>query len=312
MSKEIYSIREEKRNGIPMNIVHALTEDTLHINPYFVHVMPMEQMNDIYDDEEEKVHAHSFYFLGWAQTAKGCLQVNNKAYTLRDNILVMLEPHQLHKHNFGAFSKGFAINLSKDYLLSLGSDIARTLQYKIFRQTPIIYIDTPETTHKIQTLMQMLAIEHAKEDAPQHRLAMQSLLTLLYTTILRSPEYASQCKEMNGLEQNPRHTEIYMRFLDLVNEHYAEWPHVKDYTAHLGYTQKTLTVCTMEGEGVTPLEIINQKRMTEIRWLLSTTHLSAKAIAHQMGFKDASILEKFFKRHQSMTIGEFRKEAQKK
>ena len=63
MSKEIYSIREEKRNGIPMNIVHTLTEDTLHINPYFVHVMPMEQMNDIYDDEEEKVHVEAFLYL---------------------------------------------------------------------------------------------------------------------------------------------------------------------------------------------------------------------------------------------------------
>ena len=93
----------------------------------------------------------------------------------------------------------------------------------------------------------------------------------------------------------------------LVEKHFREYHHVKDYANLLFKSPKTLSNLFPKYSDKSPLMVINDRILLEAKRLLIYSDQSAIEIAEELGYKDASHFSKFFKKHVGMSPTIFRK-----
>jgi len=101
----------------------------------------------------------------------------------------------------------------------------------------------------------------------------------------------------------------FIRFQELVEQHFAEWSHVDAYAKRLGCTERSLTRVTTEAVGMSAKAFISARIQLEAKRLLAHTDLPVGAIAQRLGFDEATHFSKFFKREAGHTPSEFRRRA---
>ena len=103
-----------------------------------------------------------------------------------------------------------------------------------------------------------------------------------------------------------RKQELFIRFGELINTYFREHRNVKYYADLLAITPKYLTEVANEISGSSASELIEEKVMHEMKFLLSDPKLSIAQIADALHFSDQSFLRKFFKRHSGVSPSEYR------
>lgn len=94
----------------------------------------------------------------------------------------------------------------------------------------------------------------------------------------------------------------------LVEKHFRQYHHVKDYANLLFKSPKTLANLFPKYSDESPLMVINNRILLEAKRLLLNSDLPTNEIAEQLGYKDQSHFSKFFKKHVGVSPSVFRKE----
>ena len=92
----------------------------------------------------------------------------------------------------------------------------------------------------------------------------------------------------------------------LVEEHFKSEHSVAFYADKLHKSPKTLSN-SFAKLSRSPLQIIHQRIILEAKRLLTYSNKSAKEIAFEVGFEDASHLSRLFKKHTNLSPSEFKK-----
>jgi AraC family transcriptional activator of pobA len=121
-------------------------------------------------------------------------------------------------------------------------------------------------------------------------------------------EIAAIAKKYNiaGHNKISRKQDLVMRFGNLINLHYKEERSVKYYANVLAITPKYLTEIVHEITGKPAGELIDEKVIYEIKFLLNNPSFTIGQIADTLHFSDQSFLRKFFKRHLGVSPSEYR------
>ncbi|MEU7340893.1 helix-turn-helix transcriptional regulator [Streptomyces sp. NPDC007074] len=101
-------------------------------------------------------------------------------------------------------------------------------------------------------------------------------------------------------------TEAFRRFQQAVERGYAHSHRVEDYARELGYSVRTLTRATRDAAGCGAKRFIDNRVLLEARRLLAHTDLSAGVIAERVGFPEATVFTKFFRKLSGETPTAFR------
>ncbi|MEV6127647.1 AraC family transcriptional regulator [Streptomyces violaceusniger] len=104
-------------------------------------------------------------------------------------------------------------------------------------------------------------------------------------------------------------SEAFRRFQRAVERDYTRTHRVEDYAARLGYSVRTLTRATRATAGCGAKRFIDDRVLLEAKRLLVHTDLSATAIGERLGFPDATVFTKFFRRRAGETPAGFRTRA---
>ncbi|MFI0816626.1 AraC family transcriptional regulator [Streptomyces sp. NPDC021098] len=104
-------------------------------------------------------------------------------------------------------------------------------------------------------------------------------------------------------------SEAFRRFRRAVERDFARTHRVEDYAARLGYSVRTLTRATRAAVGCGAKRFIDDRVLLEAKRLLVHTELSATAIGERLGFPDATVFTKFFRRRAGETPAGFRTRA---
>lgn len=100
----------------------------------------------------------------------------------------------------------------------------------------------------------------------------------------------------NYAEGNNRSEELYNRFLDAVEHYYNRYADVSFYAEQLNVSPRYLGQVTRRVAERSPKAIIDERIITEIRSMLTSTKKPLKDIARQMGFSSQAHLSRFFKK----------------
>ncbi|MBA6440392.1 helix-turn-helix transcriptional regulator [Streptomyces sp. GMR22] len=101
----------------------------------------------------------------------------------------------------------------------------------------------------------------------------------------------------------------FRRFQQAVERDYTRTHRVEDYADRLGFSVRTLTRATRATVGCGAKRFIDDRVLLEAKRLLVHTDLSATAIGERLGFPDATVFTKFFRRRSGETPAGFRTRA---
>lgn len=168
---------------------------------------------------------------------------------------------------------------------------------------PVITLDESET-QKMQSLFLVFEEEfNAKETAQGEMLEM-----LLTRMIIKCTRLAKEQLALNT--QNQGASDIVRTFTQLVDRHFKTTKNVSQYAEMLNKSPKTLANSFSKHSNKTPLRMIHERLITEAQRMLHKTDKTAKEIAYELGFEDASAFNKLFKKINGQSPIEYKRQSQ--
>lgn len=152
-----------------------------------------------------------------------------------------------------------------------------------------VFLDELETTDTIQAEMLRM---------------LMARFIIISTRLLKSKE--------GVLIKTAKNTKIDLlrEFNMLVESHFKTEHSVSFYAGKLFKSPKTLSN-TFAKLNTSPLQIIHERIVLETKRLLIYTDKTAKEIAYEVGFEEASHLSRLFKKHTSLAPSDFKKQLKK-
>lgn len=129
----------------------------------------------------------------------------------------------------------------------------------------------------------------------------------LQSALFNDLKHIQQQSEKQSTQQRSRSEQIMQRFLDLVAEFGATQRNVKFYAEQLLLTPNHLSAVVRQQSGQTVMQWLNERTILQAKVLLKHSDLSNSEIAFQLGFKEATLFSRFFRRETGMTPKEYRK-----
>ena len=129
----------------------------------------------------------------------------------------------------------------------------------------------------------------------------------LQSALFNDLKHIQQQSEKQSTQQLSRSEQIMQRFLDLVAEFGATQRNVKFYAKQLLLTPNHLSAVVRQQSGQTVMQWLNERTILQAKVLLKHSEMSNSEIAFQLGFNEATLFSRFFRRETGMSPKEYRK-----
>lgn len=244
----------------------------------------------------------------WFLKGSGQLSLDFEEYEIRDNSIFFVSPSSLImiKDEESAF-RGFCILFTKDFLDNMGPLFSKYMINNFWGAT----IHTSYCQLKEQQTVNLLLVHLYKlinestggQQQFVYYSALVSELTSFFIVIIRKGEWKNHVHEkyIKSALIN------YRNFIDAVEKNYKNVHEVRQYAEKLHISMSTLKTSIRTVKDKRPLEIIDDRIITEAKRLLKTDgEMSVSQVASELGFSELSNFAKFFKRHAGISPTNFR------
>lgn len=160
----------------------------------------------------------------------------------------------------------------------------------------------PDDSRHLEQLMR-LAIRYLYSQHPLH----SESLRLLYSLFL-SDLSAIEDRSVPSHRFSPRIEELFLRFIQMLPQHFIEHRDIAFYADRLCITTTYLSRVVRQVSGRTVADYIDQMLLMEAAWLLQTSTLTVAQIADRLHFADTTTFARFFKRLKGRTPKEYRQQ----
>lgn len=181
-------------------------------------------------------------------------------------------------------SDAIVVSIADDALLAVQAQTILPLD------TPALVGDSPGNPlwGGIDAVMRRIEIEYRENRPGMDR-------TLLALTGIALTDIARLAYEAPALAAPPGDAALAREFRSLVDRHFPQnWP-IGEYEKELGATAHLLAKACRMSFGVSPKELIGERKMLEAKRLLLFTVRPVEDIAYELGMRDAAYFSRFFK-----------------
>lgn len=202
--------------------------------------------------------------------------------------------------------------IDSQYQLSASSSIQKLLpHYDSLEKITAIELE-PSESKRLNTLIGYL-YENIKGDSEQlfYHESVKALITTLTYEVLRYFTRNLTNEAYNNPKNFTRQQAYFHDFANLLGLHFREERRVEYYADRLHITPKYLGTLVMQHTGRSASHWISSYVMSEARALLCNTAMSIQEIAFSLNFANQSFFGKYFKAHQGVTPGEYRRQQMK-
>ncbi len=168
-------------------------------------------------------------------------------------------------------------------------------------QNPMI-----ELSEKEQTKFNMLHEIFIDEIETKDNIQAEMLRMLMARFIIKTTRLLKEKEQIDTNKQDTK-TELLRAFNVLVETHFRNEHSVQFYADALFKSPKTLSN-SFAKFSKSPLKIIHERIVLEAKRLLIYTNKTAKEIAFDLGFEDASHLSRLFKKYTTLSPSDFKKQ----
>lgn len=241
------------------------------------------------------------YTFIWAKEATIDLIIDSIPFIIQPNSIVALTPIQYLQYIEGGKAIVYQFN-REFYCIKDHDQEVSCVGILFFGNTniPLFHLDDTEQK-KFQLLHEVFLDELETKDNIQ----AEMLRMLMARFIIKSTRLL---KAKEGLVETAKSSkvELLRSFNFLVEQHFKTEHSVSFYAEQLFKSPKTLSN-NFAKLNRSPLQIIHERIVLEVKRLLIYTDKTSKEIAYEVGFEDASHLSRLFKKNTSQTPSEFKK-----
>jgi len=241
------------------------------------------------------------YTFIWAKSEAIDLTIDNVPFTVPPHSILALTPIQYLQYNGGKDVIIYQFN-SEFYCIKDHDQEVSCVGILFFGNTniPVIHLDHTEQ-QKYNTLHEVFIDELETEDNIQ----AEMLRMLMARFIIKSTRLL---KAKEGITESPKSSKVDLlrEFNYLVEQHFKTEHSVAFYAEKLYRSPKTLSN-NFAKLNRSPLQIIHNRIVLETQRQLVYTDKTAKEIAYDIGFEDASHLSRLFKKHTALSPSDYKK-----
>ncbi|GAA4274265.1 helix-turn-helix domain-containing protein [Aquimarina gracilis] len=227
------------------------------------------------------------------------IEVDGISLTIEKNKIVVLTPNQYFKFIDG--SNMIVYQFNREFYCIKDHDKEVSCMGVLFygnSVTPIVDLDD-KNRNKLDLLHQVYLDELDTVDTIQAEMLRMLMARFIITT-------TRLIKQQNNFDRAEEKVDILREFNALVEFNFRKEHSVGFYAEKLFKSPKTLSNYFAKFEK-SPLQIIHDRIILEAKRLLIYTDKTAKEIAYEIGFDDASHLSRMFKKHTTLSPSEFKK-----
>lgn len=233
---------------------------------------------------------------------KAEIVVDSIPYTIEPSSLLVLTPVQYIKYTKGENLVVYQFN--REFYCIKDHDQEVSCSGLLFFgniHVPLIELGADEQ-HKFSILHEVFRDEFETKDSIQAEMLrmLMARFIIISTRLLKAKE---------GFVETTKNTKIELlrEFNILVQTNFKKEHSVSYYADKLFKSPKTLSN-TFSKLNTSPLQIIHERIILEAKRLLIYTDKTAKEIAYEVGFEDASHLSRLFKKHTTFSPSDFKKQ----
>ncbi|OAQ43487.1 hypothetical protein A5893_17260 [Pedobacter psychrophilus] len=241
-------------------------------------------------------HFHKHYEIFYFEKGNASHFIDFEEYPITDNSFFLVSYNQIHyitakpdTHNFG-----YAISLDREIFDLFENDL--TNLFGKFSKSPAFYLERKEL---FTTLFEEIKTELEGKRQKSNELVF-GFIKILLTHIWREERDTKKKKTQSG--------SVFANFLQLIEDNFIKIKSVQEYAKMLSITTKQLNRICKEISTQTALSAIHERINLEAKRKLFYSENQIKDICYDLGFEDASHFNNFFKKMNSKTPTEFRKE----
>ncbi len=247
-----------------------------------------------------------FHVIFWVRQGTGTYVVDFQEHEFKPNSLILLSKDQL--HYFHPFDRDeteiMSISFVPDFVYKSEEDLDHLFRFnanahQVDRQT--IQLDETAITGLDKLAVEMFSILNQWGDSYK----ATGFYHYLCLFLIQCEMIQARLGGENNLEMD-EDVANFLRFNELLEQHYKTEFKVDFYANQLNMTAKSLTKLTKKHFKASPKTVIDQRRILEIKRQLKGTSKSGKTIAYELNFGEPTNLFKFFKKHVGMTPTEFK------
>ncbi len=246
-----------------------------------------------YDTDWHSIaHTHHFTELFYVLRGNGYFLVEDKKFPVKENDLVIVNPNVSHTE-FGNFKKPL------EYIV-LGIN---GLEFKDGALNTIYnYRHYHFHEYKEDFTFYLKALTHEVQNKEEHfETVCQNLLETLVLILIRLT------KNILTVAPNKKSTKE-CRFIEqYIDDHFTEYITLQTLSKLTFLNKYYLVHSFKEYKGISPINYLIKKRISEAKHILETTNHSIAKTADMTGFSSQSYFSQVFKRETNMTPNEYRK-----
>lgn len=245
----------------------------------------------------EQPHKHDFFLVFFVEKGSGIHNVDFTQYTVNDNQVYFVRPGQVHNWLLHENTTGFQLMLSPE-IVNVFSGLTA---FSFFEQNVPSCLTLTE--NRFQEFKNHL---HEIELVIPEKELLTKEITLLHLHLvlkLLQKDYLIQFPEHDSVSKPEK---IIKNFNFLIDRYFNEEPSVHFYADKLNITPNYLNILSQRYLKIPAGDVIKQRTILEAKRLLTSTDLSIKEIAYQLGFNDNTYFTKVFKKYTGKTPGDFK------
>jgi AraC family transcriptional regulator, transcriptional activator of pobA len=253
----------------------------------------------------EQQAGFTFHTIAWNKGPKQTVHIDGVKYLFEPNTILPIMLNQ--SFVFEKAEDIVAWQFNREFYCILNHDAeVGCIGFIFFGPSPTMFVPLDEEhTDKMQQLLALFIEEYnGEEEIKGEMLRMLLVRLIIQTTRLAKKKYfgAEQLAEdkFNLLRQ----------YNVLVELHFRKEHQVQFYAGQLNKSPKTISNIFSLYSKKTPLQIIQDRIITEAKRLLYYTDRSIKEIADNLGFEDVAHFSKFYKNVTKQNPSDFKKMSQ--
>ncbi len=241
-----------------------------------------------------------FFTFIWAKKTTLLLEIDGVSIALEPNNIIVLTPNQYLKYIEGTDSIIYQFN-REFYCIKDHDKEVSCIGILFYGNQNTSIIKLNETHQRKLDLMHQVFLDELET---VDNIQAEMLRMLMARFIITTTRLIKQQSDFNNVYDTQ--IDLIREFNVLVEHHFRKEHSVSFYANKLFKSPKTLSNNFSKFKK-TPLRIIHERIILEAKRLLIYTEKSAKEIAYEIGFDDASHLSRMFKKHTSLSPSEFKK-----
>ena len=262
---------------LPVSLPHPnkllVIEELDYSNPYDFH----------------RPHRHDYFEIIFIRSGKGLQHIDFSTYTMEAGQLFAIYPGQVHLLERNS-AQGLLIQFRKDIFEFIHPVRHHDLYFPVQSANPDtkVFEHLYDLASRIQELLQTPELSS---------FAMQKAYSYLQIILVTLPELYPAQPTCHGQP-------VIDHFFTLLAQHITTHKKVADYCEMLNCRLDKLTAACKSCLGKTPLELIHEELLLEIRRMLLLNNSSLKEIAYELNFDSPANFSGFIKQRTGMTPSE--------